>query len=164
MLRHRKLTAAALAALGLTGALAAGTAHARGDHDVQWSVTIGSHLPLPLPRVVLPAPVVVTPAPHGQRPVWQPYPHARTHPAPVPVPVRYREPTRWDHDGDGIPNHRDRVHNPAWDVDGDGIPNRHDRVYNPPRPRDRDGDGVPNRYDPYPNHPGHGGWRGGPGR
>jgi hypothetical protein len=39
----------------------------------------------------------------------------------------YREPTRWDRDGDGIPNRYDRVYNPRWDRDGDGVPNRYDR-------------------------------------
>ena len=46
------------------------------------------------------------------------------------APVRghyYRQPTRWDRDGDGIPNRYDRVYNPRWDRDGDGIPNRYDR-------------------------------------
>jgi hypothetical protein len=42
----------------------------------------------------------------------------------------YRAPTRWDVDGDGIPNRYDRVYNPRWDVDGDGIPNRYDRFDN----------------------------------
>ena len=32
-----------------------------------------------------------------------------------------------------------------WDRDGDGIPDRRDR--------DRDGDGVPNRYDRHPDNP-----------
>ena len=39
-------------------------------------------------------------------------------------------PTRWDRDGDGIPNRYDRVYNPRWDRDGDGIPNRYDRYDN----------------------------------
>jgi len=56
----------------------------------------------------------------------------------VPAPRRYSHPTRWD-------------------VDGDGIPNRHDAVYNPVR--DRDGDGIRNRCDPRPNHADRGGWR-----
>jgi len=42
----------------------------------------------------------------------------------------YRAPTRWDVDGDGIPNRVDRVYNPRWDVDGDGIPNARDRFDN----------------------------------
>lgn len=108
-------------AVALTALLGATTAaHAGNNHqpDVRWSVTVGS-----------PAPVYVQ-----RGPVFpQPYPvyrvddryghhhhHHRHH-------DRYREPTRWDRDGDGIPNRHDRVYNPRWDVDGDGIPNRHDR-------------------------------------
>jgi Thrombospondin type 3 repeat len=41
-----------------------------------------------------------------------------------------------------------------WDRDGDGIPNRYDRTpYGEVRMRDRDRDGVPNRFDNYPNNP-----------
>jgi hypothetical protein len=121
------------AALALTGALGVGAAQAR-DADVQWSVTIGT-------------PIYSQPMPVYHRPVY-------TRPAPVyvqPAPVYhhggygYREPTRWDRDGDGIPNRRDGLYNPRWDRDGDGIPNRHDRYSN--TRHDRDGDGIPNRYD-----------------
>jgi hypothetical protein len=128
------------AALALAAALGSGVAQAR-DADVQWSVTIGTpsygHPPpvygMPVPVYRQPAPVV------HQRPAY-------------PV-VRYQEPTRWDRDGDGIPNRHDRVFNPRWDVDGDGIPNRHDRN---DRPRwDNDRDGVPNRHDRHDNNP----WR-----
>ena len=127
MLKRKRWIAAALAT---AGALAAGAAQAR--NDVQWSVTIGTPVytqPVPVYR---PAPVVVTPAP-----VYVPAPapgyHGRPHHR------GYGERTRWDADGDGIPNRRDRLYNPRWDVDGDGVPNRHDR--------DRDGDGVPNWHD-----------------
>lgn len=114
-------------ALVLAGALASGVAQARGGDDVYWSVTIGAPVGVPVNRQ--PPPIYVRPAP-------------------VVVPVHpyprhgYVQPTRWDRDGDGIPNRYDRVYNPRWDVDGDGIPNRYDRVYNPRW--DRDGDGVPN--------------------
>jgi len=54
------------------------------------------------------------------------------------VPYAYTNP-RWDRDGDGVANRRDR------DRDGDGVRNRHDR--------DRDGDGVVNRNDRHPNNP-----------
>jgi len=40
------------------------------------------------------------------------------------------------------PAHYDR--RTRWDRDGDGIPNRYDRV--------RDGDGVPNRFDRFPDN------------
>lgn len=118
-----KLLIAAAIALGAT--LTAGAAQARDYNDVQWSVTIGSPVGVPVytaPRVVHTQPVYV----HSQ-----------------PVYVRghrdYRQPTRWDRDGDGIPNRQDRRYNPRWDRDGDGIPNRTDH--------DVDGDGVPNTYD-----------------
>ena len=81
----------ALVAVGLAGALALGSAQARGRDDVQFSLTIGS------PVWARPAPVVV-PAP-----VYAPAPVAR-------FDERFRErsgyqrPTRWDVDGDGIPN------------------------------------------------------------
>lgn len=103
------------AALALVGTLGVGMAQAHDD--VRWSVTIGapaysqSYVPAyarPVPAYMQPAPVYVVPAPvyrhHG-----------------------YTEPTRWDRDGDGIPNRYDRVYNPRWDRDGDGIPNRYDR-------------------------------------
>jgi hypothetical protein len=78
--------------------------------------------------------------------------------------------SRWDRDGDGIPNRYDRTPygRRFVDSDGDGIPNRYDRTpygrrfadndrygrwhYGGPR-WDRDGDGVPNRYDARPNNP-----------
>jgi len=127
-----------VALLAVAGAVSAGAAQARDHVDVQWSVTIGNSSRGPVyapPPVVVhraPAPVVVYPAP------------SRVF-VPAPVRVVYREPSKWDRDGDGIPNRQDRVYNPRWDVDGDGIPNRQDRVYNPRG--DRDGDGVPNRHD-----------------
>jgi hypothetical protein len=120
----------ATAALALTGVLGVGAANAAAD--VNWSVTIGSTGPVfSTPAIIRPAPVIV-------------------HPVPVMHPVPdyhrgYRQPTRWDRDGDGIPNRYDRVYNPVWDRDGDGIPNQHDRYDN--RRFDRDGDGIPNRYD-----------------
>jgi hypothetical protein len=122
-----------VAGLALGAVLGAGVANAQGRDDVQWSVTIGT-------------PVYSQPAP-----VYMPAPVYRHH-TPVyvqPAPA-YHQPTRWDRDGDGIPNRRDRVYNPRWDVDGDGIPNRYDRV-NTPR-WDRDGDGIPNRHDRWDNN------------
>jgi hypothetical protein len=102
-------------ALGLTAALGVGAAQARGP-DVQWSVTIGT------PVYTQPAPVYVRPVPVYARPtpVW-------VQPAPVYYRTAYVQPTRWDRDGDGIPNRRDRLYNPQWDRDGDGIPNRYDQ-------------------------------------
>lgn len=108
------------AALALTGTFGAGMAQAHGGDDVQWSVTIGT------PTYNRPAPVYVEPA------------RVYTRPAPVYVEpavvygragyrgTYYREPTRWDRDGDGIPNRYDRVYNPRWDRDGDGVPNWRD--------------------------------------
>lgn len=116
--------------LALAGALGSGLARAHGGGDVQWSVTIGAPGGVPVYRQ--PAPVYV-PAP------------VYLQPAPLSRPRGYHHPSRWDTDGDGIPNRRDRLYNPAWDRDGDGVPNRYDR-YNNLR-RDRDGDGIPNWYD-----------------
>lgn len=129
-------------ALALAGTLGVGMAQAR-DADVQWSVTIGAPgyaQPLPVYtqpyRVVAPAvPVYVRPAPVYVQPAPSYY---YRHSG-------YQQPTRWDRDGDGVPNRRDGLYNPAWDRDGDGIPNRHDRYDN--TRHDRDGDGIPNRYD-----------------
>jgi hypothetical protein len=153
-----------LIALATAGTLATSMVQAR-DVDVQWSVTIGGGLPVPVLRpVYVPVPpqvVVAVPQPVYVPVIERPYPvYGR------PVPHR----THWDVDGDGIPNRYDRVYNPHWDRDGDGIPNRYDRVYNPPW--DRDGDGVPNRHDRHDDRRdrwhhggqgtapvgGHGGW------
>ena len=112
-------------ALAVASTLGAGAARAGHGPDVQWSVTIGT------PMSTRPAPVVAQP--HAVFRVGVPFhePHRDQR--------FYREPARWDRDGDGIPNRHDRVYNPRWDVDGDGIPSRHGR--------DRDGDGTPNRHD-----------------
>jgi len=119
------------AALALAGALGTGLAQARGSDEVQWSVTIGT--PIGVPVYTQPAHVYTQPAP-----VYAPaYPVYQQRP--------YYQRSRWDHDGDGIPNRYDRVYNPPWDRDGDGIPNRHDRYDN--SRHDRDGDGIPNWQD-----------------
>lgn len=97
-----------IASLGLIGLLCSGVAAAR-EPDVRWSVTIGSPSH---------APVYVRPYPVHAQPVY----HSRHYRQP-----QYEQPTRWDRDGDGIPNRRDRLYNPAWDRDGDGVPNRYDR-------------------------------------
>jgi hypothetical protein len=101
----------AIVSVALAGVLAAASVEARGRDDVQFSVTIASPAwavpPLPVLR-----PGFVAPA----------YGHAPGRYAPS-----YREQTRWDRDGDGIPNRYDRVYNPRWDRDGDGVPNRYDR-------------------------------------
>jgi len=123
-------------ALALVGVLGAGVA--RANHaDVQWSVTIGT--PIGVPVYTQPAPVYqYQPAPvyqyHQPYPshYYDPYHRSYSH-------SYYGHPRRWDRDGDGIPNRRDPVYNPRWDIDGDGIPNRRDR--------DRDGDGIPNWHD-----------------
>jgi hypothetical protein len=124
-------TALAVAALG-----AASAAHARSD--VYISVGVQG------------APVYTQPVPvYEPAPVYRHYPQHPAHYDPhyrsYQYPRHYRQPTHWDHDGDGIPNRRDPVYNPRWDVDGDGIPNRHDPVYNPRWHRDRDV--VPNGHD-----------------
>jgi len=141
-------------ALALVGVLGAGVARANHGADVQWSVTVGT--PIGVPVYTQPAPVYSYPAPVYTQPApvyTQPYPsHYPSYGAPYYRPHRhhryYREPTHWDRDGDGIPNRHDPVYNPRWDVDGDGIPNRYDR--------DRDGDGIPNWHDRHDNRY----WRG----
>ena len=142
-----------VALLALGGALGSDLARAHGGGDVQWSVTIGSPVGVPVyrqsapvygpaPTVVVPAPVYVQPAPAYVQP-------------PLSRPRGYHHPTRWDTDGDGIPNRFDRLYNPAWDRDGDGIPNRYDRYNNlrhdRDRDRDRDRDGIPSWADRYDN-------------
>jgi hypothetical protein len=117
----------AMAALVATGALGVGVAQAQ-ETQVNWSITIGMPAPvvpvLPAPVIVRPAPVVVQPALHdvrypqyeGRYPQYEErYPHYEAH---------YHQPTRWDRDGDGIPNRYDRLYNPSWDRDGDGMPRR----------------------------------------
>jgi hypothetical protein len=110
-----------IALLALAGTLGAGVARAHGGGDVQWSVTIGA--PVGVPVYSRPAPVYV-PAP-----VIVPAP-VYVQPPPLSRPHGYHHPSRWDADGDGIPNRYDRLYNPAWDRDGDGIPNRYDRYNN----------------------------------
>lgn len=103
-MRKSKPFYALLLAVGT--ACAAATAPAQAAL-LQWSITLGGPLAVyPAPLVVPRVPVVVQPA----------YPR-----------VAYRQPTRWDRDGDGIANRHDRLYNPRWDVDGDGVPNRRDR-------------------------------------
>jgi hypothetical protein len=108
-----------LVSLGLAAALCGGAAMAQDS--VQWSVTIGGGSGGP---VYTPAVPVYTPAvPVYTRPVpVYSHPGYRGH-----EPRGYRSPTRWDRDGDGIPNRHDRVYNPRWDRDGDRIPNWKDR-------------------------------------
>jgi hypothetical protein len=111
------------AALALVGAWGSGLAQA-GAPQLQWSLTIGS------PGYVLqPAPVVVRPLPVYLPPVLVYLPPApvRLQPVPVYPPGTYWRPTRWDRDGDGIPNRHDRLYNPRWDRDGDRLPHRYDR-------------------------------------
>jgi hypothetical protein len=145
LLNNRRLTLVPAAiALGgaILGALVGTAAHARGG-DVQLIVT------LPVPVITLPAPRVYLPAPVLVQPVQRSEP-----PAAVVVyePV-YRHPgfsglTRWDVDGDGIPNRYDRVYNPPWDRNGNGVPDRREYGHHRHGPwGDRDRDGIPNRYD-----------------
>jgi hypothetical protein len=103
------------AALALAGALGGGAAQA-GSADLQWSIVIGT------PVYTRPVPVVVQP--------WPVYrPGAREWASLTAVHARRADlrATRWDRDGDGIPNRYDRLYNPRWDGDADGIPKRHDR-------------------------------------
>ncbi|NRF65617.1 hypothetical protein HLB44_01335 [Aquincola sp. S2] len=137
MIKSKLFIAGALAVAGVLGTGVARAGHA----DVRWSVTIGTPMPVytvPAPVYAYPAPVYVQPRLVYHEPSYRPWygdPYRRSH----GHHRYYREPTHWDRDGDGIPNHRDRVYNPRWDIDGDGVPNRHDR--------DVDGDGIPNWHE-----------------
>lgn len=149
----RKFTPATLATLATTTVALLGSgvgtaAHARSGADVQWSVTVGAPvITLPAPVLRLPVPPVVVVAPHRQ---VVHYPQRADRDLRDDRGYRgYREPTRWDVDGDGIPNRHDRRYNPVWDRNGNGVPDRrehhphgHHGVYG-----DRDHDGIPNRYD-----------------
>ena len=124
-------------ALALAATLGSGLAQARDHGDVQWSVSIGG--PIGVHLYSQPYPVY-----RGPQPVLvQPYPVYRQRHEHVRY---YQQPTRWDRDGDGVPNRHDRVYNPRWDRDGDGVPNRYDRNDRQAR-GDRDGDGTPNWQD-----------------
>jgi len=111
----------AIVAVAFAGTLAAAAAQAHGRDDVQFSVTIGTPFAAPVRPLFAPAPVFV-PAPVVR------YENRYDHR--YDARAAYRAPTRWDVDGDGIPNRVDRVYNPRWDVDGDGIPNRVDHADN----------------------------------
>jgi hypothetical protein len=108
----------AIVSMALAGVLAAASVEARGRDDVQFSVTIGGPAwgvhPVPVYRPGFVAPAYGHGHGHGYGR------HERS----------YREPRRWDVDGDGVPNRYDRVYNPRWDRDGDGVPNRYDRYDN----------------------------------
>ena len=121
----------AFAALAVATALSAGLAQARGPVDVQWQLNIGVPLGVyPVQGGVVlsspayaPAPVYSQAPMYSQAPVYFPAPVVMV---PRYAPV-YREPARWDVDGDGIPNRYDRVYNPRWDRNGDGVPDRYRR-------------------------------------
>ena len=109
----------ALAGTLLAGALVCSAAQAQEASVQLRGVTSHSSLPR---HVVLPVPPLIARRVVGNQPepVWQ------SPPSPPRRDWGYRELTRWDVDGDGIPNRYDRVYNPRWDRDGDGVPNRYD--------------------------------------
>ena len=115
----------AIVAVAFAGTLAAAAAQAHGRDDVQFSVTIGTPFVAPVRPIFAPAPVFV-PAPVVRYENRYDNRYEYRH----DTRSAYRAPTRWDVDGDGIPNRVDRVYNPRWDVDGDGIPNARDRFDN----------------------------------
>jgi hypothetical protein len=106
----------AIVSVALAGVLAAATVEARGRDDVQFSVTIGSPAWSVHPVPVFAPPIVVRS--HDHRYSRPSYAYGHPH---------YGARTRWDRDGDGIPNRYDPRYTPRWDRDGDGIPNRYDR-------------------------------------
>lgn len=91
----------AIVSVAFAGLVATASVDARGRDDVQFSVTIGSPV-----WSVQPVPV------YGPAPVARSYDryHERS----------YRSPTRWDRDGDGIPNRYDRYDNLRHGRDGRG--------------------------------------------
>jgi len=93
MSKSRMLIAATLA---LTGALGGGAARA-GNVDLQWSIVIGAPVYTP------PVPVVVQPLP-----VYRPSARVWAPPAAVHARRADLRVTRWDRDGDSIPNRHDR--------------------------------------------------------
>src|SRR4051794_18156023 len=120
---HMNAKKLAIVSVAFAGALAAASVQARGRDDVQFSVTIGNAAPWAAPVVPVYRPVLVA------RSYDRSYDRAYDRSG-------YRAPTRWDVDGDGIPNRYDRVYNPRWDRDGDGVPNRYDRHDNSRQGRD----------------------------
>ena len=95
-------------ALAGAGTLGAGAARAGHGPDLQWSVTIGT------PASTRAAHVIAQP--HAAYRIAAPF-HG-----PQRDQRFYREPTRWDRDGDGIPNRHDRMYNPRWDVEATAYP------------------------------------------
>jgi hypothetical protein len=119
----------AIVAVALAGSVAAAAAQAHGRDDVQFSVTIGTPFVAPVRPVYAPAPVFV-PAPVVRYEHRYDDRYDDRYDNRYDARYGYRAPTRWDVDGDGIPNRVDRLYNPRWDVDGDGIPNGRDRFDN----------------------------------
>ena len=136
--------------------------------DAQVSITFGS--PPPPPRyeaVPVPRAGYIWAPGHYElirdQYVWRPGQWLTARPgyryvAPGWVQVNSRwqyTPSRWDRDGDGIPNRYDRTDNRGGrygDRDRDGVPNRYDRYDNRQGAfGDRDRDGVPNVYDAWDN-------------
>jgi len=120
----------AIAAVALAAGLAAASVEARSRDDVQWSITIGN--PAPWAVQTLPGPALLVPSHDGfyGRSYDRRYDGFYGHSYDRRHDGFRAAPTRWDRDGDGIPNRYDRVYNPRWDRDGDGIPNRYDRYDN----------------------------------
>lgn len=116
----KKAVFAALIAAGTLGAVATPLpAVAETDFGVQFN--FGAPPPVRYEAVQAPHRGYVEAPGHwqwnGRRYVW--VEHARWYP----------QPSRWDRDGDGIPNRGDPTPNgrgPRWDRDNDGVPNRYD--------------------------------------
>ena len=96
----------AIAAVAIAATVAAASVEARGRDDVQLSVTIGSPA-----WSVRPMPVYGNA--HGPAFVAPRYEHR-------PGTWYHPAPTRWDRDGDGIPNRYDRHDNARHRPDGRG--------------------------------------------
>jgi len=130
---NRRSRFIAVTALALAGVWGAGVAQARPEIQIPVPAFLPQPPVLHLPHAtVRPVPVYATPAPVYAYP--QDHRHYRgEYRGEYRSEYRgehrggYQQPTRWDRDGDGVPNRHDRVYNPRWDRDGDGVPNRYDR-------------------------------------
>jgi hypothetical protein len=120
-----------MAATVAVGLLAAGIAQARdGGPNVSWSLSFGVPFGAPFAGVT----VGNAPSYYGAAPVYGPAPYYGATPYYEAAPAAYWPAPRAvvvvpgrGHDHDRRSDRWDRRHNPRWDRDGDGIPNRRDR-------------------------------------
>jgi hypothetical protein len=155
----RRFVLASIAAAGLAGVATVGSAVV-APADAQVSITFGSPPP-PLRYEAVPAPragYVWAPG-HWRlvrdQYVWYPGQWYTARPGYRYVPETWQRvvvngrdqwrfvSSRWDRDGDGVPDRYERPRN--WDRNHNGVPDR----YESRRYRDRDRDGIPDRYERF---------------